>query len=126
MEWKVLDDKIKKWIHAAKISIPILFAREKQLCVDVFVEHDKMRDPCFAEIAKERTERLLAIAEAVAAASRAPERMFRVLDLYEALTDLMPEIERHVFSRSLPKRTLAGQQDPGETRRGGPGNFDGI
>ncbi|GLJ05997.1 hypothetical protein SUGI_0030150 [Cryptomeria japonica] len=93
MGWKVLDEKIKKWIYAAKISIRILFAREKRLCVDVFEGLDKMRDACFAEIAKDRTARLLSFAEAVAATSRAPERMFRVLDLYEALTDLMPDIE---------------------------------
>ncbi|GLJ06000.1 hypothetical protein SUGI_0030180 [Cryptomeria japonica] len=94
IDWQLLDDKIRKWICAAKISIRTLFAREKKLCAYVFEGFDdKTRDYCFAEIVKEPTDRLLAFAEAVAATSRTPERMFRVLDLYEVLTDLMPDIE---------------------------------
>ncbi|GLJ06018.1 hypothetical protein SUGI_0030370 [Cryptomeria japonica] len=121
MEWTVLDDKIKKWIYAAKISIRILFAREKRLCVDVFGGLDKMRDSCFAEISKEPAERLLAFAEAVAVTSRAPERMFRVLDLYEALTDLMPEIE-DIFSQeacfSVHEQAKRNLVQLGEAARG--------
>ncbi|GLJ05989.1 hypothetical protein SUGI_0030050 [Cryptomeria japonica] len=93
MKWELLDEKIKKWIYTAKISIRVVFCREKQLCDDVFEGMNKMRDACFAEIAKEATTRLLAFAEAVAATSRTPERIFRVLDLYETLTDLKPELE---------------------------------
>ncbi|GLJ05996.1 hypothetical protein SUGI_0030140 [Cryptomeria japonica] len=85
MHWQLLDDKIRNWICAAKISIRTLFAREKQLCIGVFEGIDKMRDSYFAKIAN--TDRLLAFAEAVAATSRAPKRMFRVLNLYEVFTD---------------------------------------
>ncbi|GLJ05998.1 hypothetical protein SUGI_0030160 [Cryptomeria japonica] len=121
MQWKLLDDKIKKWIYAAKISIRILFAQEKRLCADVFEGLDKMRDSSFAEIAKERTESLLAFAEAVATTSRAPERMFRVLDLYEVLTDLMPDIEDTYFQetcRSVHEHAKRILVQLGEAARG--------
>ncbi|GLJ06023.1 hypothetical protein SUGI_0030420 [Cryptomeria japonica] len=102
MEWEVLDEKIKKWIYGAKISIRILFAREKRLCADVFEGLDKMRDASFAEIAKESTSELFTLAEGVAATSREPERIFRVLDLFEAVTDLMPDIEATYCQNSCP------------------------
>ncbi|GLJ06017.1 hypothetical protein SUGI_0030360 [Cryptomeria japonica] len=102
MKWEFLDEKIKKWIHGAKISIRILVAREKRLCEDVFEGLDKMRDACFAEIAKETTRRVFALAEGVAATSLPPERIFRVLDLYEAVTDLMPDIEATYCQNSFP------------------------
>ncbi|GLJ06024.1 hypothetical protein SUGI_0030430 [Cryptomeria japonica] len=100
MEWKFLDEKIKKWIYAAKTSIRLLFAQEKRLCDDVFQGLDKMRDSCFAEIAMNQTSKLFSLAEAVAATSQTPERVFRVLDLYETLTDLMPDI-KDTFSQNL-------------------------
>ncbi|KAH9326440.1 hypothetical protein KI387_006618, partial [Taxus chinensis] len=48
----------------------------------------------------ESTARLLAFAENVAATSRAPEMIFRVLDLYETLTDLVPDIKA-TYSQDL-------------------------
>ncbi|XP_059065302.1 exocyst complex component EXO70H1-like [Cryptomeria japonica] len=100
MEWTVLDDKIKKWIYAAKISIRILFAREKRLCVDVFGGIDKMRDSCFAEISKEPAERLLAFAEAVAA-----ER--NLVQLGEAARGILMEFEKAV-EKEKSKVPIAG------------------
>ncbi|GLJ06027.1 hypothetical protein SUGI_0030480 [Cryptomeria japonica] len=93
MKWEFLDEKIRKWIWAAKISIRVLFAREKRLCDAVFEGLVNMRDYCYIEIAQEPTARLFAFVEAVSATSREPERLFRVLDLYETLTDLMPDVE---------------------------------
>ncbi|GLJ05994.1 hypothetical protein SUGI_0030120 [Cryptomeria japonica] len=94
MDWQLLDDKIRKSISAAKISSRTLFAREKQLCAHAFEGFDdKTRDYCFVKITKEPTDRLLTFAEAVATTSRTPKIMFRVLDLYEALIDLIPDIE---------------------------------
>ncbi|KAH9326446.1 hypothetical protein KI387_006624, partial [Taxus chinensis] len=109
MDWQVVDVKIKKWIYAANISIRILFAREKRLCDEVFHGVDKMRDFCFAEIAKESTSRLLTFAEAIAATCRAPQMIFRVLDVYETVTYFLPDIKA-TYSHDLC-RTVQEQAD---------------
>ncbi|GLJ06029.1 hypothetical protein SUGI_0030500 [Cryptomeria japonica] len=92
MEWASLEDKIRKWISAAKISIQLLFAREKWLCDQVFEGFTQLRDSGFADVAKDPAARLLSFAEAVAASRRAPETMFKVLDMYETLTEIIPDI----------------------------------
>uniref|UniRef100_A0A0C9RZ14 Exocyst subunit Exo70 family protein n=1 Tax=Wollemia nobilis TaxID=56998 RepID=A0A0C9RZ14_9CONI len=93
MEWEALDAKIKHWISAVKICIRVLFASEKRLCDQVFDELGLMRDSCFVEVAKDATARLLGFVEAVAASRRSPEKLFRVVDLYVTLADLLPDIE---------------------------------
>ncbi|KAH9292257.1 hypothetical protein KI387_042557, partial [Taxus chinensis] len=107
MQWALLDKKIKKWIYAAKISIRLVFAREKRLCEQVFEGFAHMKDSCFVEIAKEPTARLLGFAEAVAASTRSPEKIFRVLDMYETLASLMPDME-HIYCQE-PCRSLQAQ-----------------
>lgn len=93
MEWGLLDIKIKKWIRTVRIAVRILFASEKRLCDEIFAGLHKVRDSCFAEVVKGPTRKLLAFGESVAKRKRSGERLFRVLDMYKALSDLMPDFD---------------------------------
>jgi exocyst complex protein 7 len=93
LEWAILDIKIKKWIRAVKIAVRILFASEKRLCDEIFAGLNNARDFCFAEIVKGPTTKLLAFGESVAMSKKSSERLFRVLDMYESLSNLLPDID---------------------------------
>jgi exocyst complex protein 7 len=93
MEWEILDIKIKKWIRAVRIAVRILFASEKRLCDEIFSGLHSVSDFCFAELIKRPTTRILAFGESVAMSKKSSERLFRVLDMYETLSDLIPDID---------------------------------
>lgn len=93
MEWEILDFKIKNWIRSVRIAVRILCASEKRLCDEIFSGLNNVRDSCFAEVVKGPTMKLLAFGESVAMSKKSSERLFRVLDMYETLWDLMPDIE---------------------------------
>ncbi|KAE8713465.1 Exocyst complex component EXO70B1 [Hibiscus syriacus] len=54
-------------------------------------------DLSFMEVCRGSTIQLLNFADAIAIGSRSPERLFKVLDVFETLRDLMPEFDS-VFS----------------------------
>lgn len=93
MEGAVLDIKIKNWIRTMKIAVRILFSSEKRLCREVFAGFDRVGDLCFAEVAKEPTTKLLGLGELLALSRKSSERLFMVLDMYESLSKLMPDID---------------------------------
>lgn len=93
MEWEILDLKIKNWIRSVRIAVRILFASEKRLCDEIFSGLNNVRDSCFAEVVKGPMMKLLAFAESMATSKKSSERLFRVLDMYETLWELMPDIE---------------------------------
>jgi exocyst complex protein 7 len=93
MEWEILDFKIKNWIRSVRIGVRILMASEKRLCDEIFSGLNNVRDSCFAEVVKGPTTKLLAFGESVAMSKKSSERLFRVLDMYETLWDLMPDID---------------------------------
>ncbi|WRX31575.1 Exocyst complex component Exo70 - like 10 [Theobroma cacao] len=100
MDWEVLELKIKNWLNAVKMAVKTLFYGERILCDHVFSVSDKIRESCFSEISKEGALALFGFPETVAKCKKTPEKMFRILDLYEAVSDLWPEIES-IFSFEL-------------------------
>ncbi|CAM6082208.1 unnamed protein product [Calypogeia fissa] len=93
MAWDSLEGKIKKWIQAMKVSVKVLFASEGRLSDQVFTDFVAIRESCFADLAKSSIMQLLSFSEAIAISRRTPEKLFKILDMYETLRDLIPEIE---------------------------------
>ncbi|WOL07767.1 exocyst complex component EXO70B1-like [Canna indica] len=97
MEWNVLNSMIKKWNQAIHIFIQVCVARERCLCDLVFGELPKsIRESCFLDISKNSILQLLSIAMAIAISPPKPEKLFRILDTYEALNDVLVDME-HFF-----------------------------
>lgn len=93
IEWKILDEKMKNWVQALKITVGVLLSGEKRLCDSVFGDLDEMKEICFNETAKGCVMLLLNFGEAVAICKRSPEKLFRILDMYEALRDALPDLQ---------------------------------
>jgi hypothetical protein len=93
--WDQLDARIiPSWLAAATAAFGSLFAAEKDLCDAVFAgDNAAVGEAVFAAVANYQATGLLDVAEAVAArARRAPERLFRVLDVHDALTEALPAL----------------------------------
>ncbi|XP_010509024.1 PREDICTED: exocyst complex component EXO70A1-like [Camelina sativa] len=95
MDWGVLEPMIKNWIKAAKIGVITLLRGEKLLCDYVFSASSTIRESCFYEIANEAGINLFKFPELVANKEKksSPERIFRLMDLYAAISELRPDIE---------------------------------
>ncbi|KAI5648763.1 hypothetical protein M9H77_34768 [Catharanthus roseus] len=93
IEWKSLDEKMKKWITAVKIVVRILLTAEKSLCEEIFAGSDLIKEVCFIETAKGCVMQLLNFGEAVAIAKRSSEKLFRILDMYDALSNVLPDLQ---------------------------------
>ncbi|KAL4580998.1 hypothetical protein LXL04_017204 [Taraxacum kok-saghyz] len=83
IEWKILDEKAKKWILAVKVVVRVLLFGEKRLCEQVFNESELIQYICFVETTKGCVMQLLNFGEAVAIRERSSEKLFRILDMYE-------------------------------------------
>ncbi|KAK4349809.1 hypothetical protein RND71_029122 [Anisodus tanguticus] len=101
LDWETLETKIRRWIRAAKVCVRILFASEKKLCEQIFDGLGTATDDaCFMETIKGPAIQLLNFAEAISISRRSPEKLFKILDLHDALSDLLPDIEIVFESKS--------------------------
>ncbi|KAJ4835217.1 hypothetical protein Tsubulata_021044 [Turnera subulata] len=110
IEWKSLDEKMKRWIQAVKIGVRVLLAGERRLCDQVFNGSESAKEVCFNETAKGCLMQLLNFGEAVAIGRRSSEKLFRILDMYDALADVLPDLQIMVsdeFVLSEAKEVLA-------------------
>lgn len=94
MDWEDLEKKIKIWLNAVKVAVSTLFYGERILCDQVFSISDNIRESCFAEIAKDSALMLFTFPEMVAKYKKLSlEKTFRILDLYDSISELWSEIE---------------------------------
>ncbi|KAK7294472.1 hypothetical protein RJT34_17361 [Clitoria ternatea] len=101
LEWDQLEAKIRRWIKAAKLCVRTLFASEKKLCEQIFDGlGTAIDDACFMETVKGPAIQLFNFAEAISISRRSPEKLFKILDLHDALMDLMPDIDVVFDSKS--------------------------
>lgn len=92
MEWNVLNSKIRKWIRAMKMFVRVYLASEKLLTDQIFGELGSVGSVCFAESSKSGMLQLLNFGEAIAIGPHQPEKLMRILDMYEVLEDLIPDL----------------------------------
>lgn len=93
IEWRSLDEKMKKWTHAVKNVISVLLPSEKQLIVEICGGSELITEVCFTETTKGCVMQLLNFGEAIIIGRRASEKLFRILDMYDALADVMPGLQ---------------------------------
>lgn len=101
LEWETLETKIRRWIRAARICVRVLFSSERRLCEQIFEGlGTSADDACFMETIKGPAIQLFNFAEAISISRRSPEKLFKILDLHDALSDLLPDIESVFESKS--------------------------
>ncbi|KAG4148665.1 hypothetical protein ERO13_D05G299166v2 [Gossypium hirsutum] len=94
MDREYLHLTIKNWLNAVKIALKSLFNGEKILCDHVFSASQTIRDACFAEITTEGAKNLFKFPELIAKNKNSPpDRIFRLLELHGAISELRPDIE---------------------------------
>lgn len=92
--WTKLSSLIKRWNRAMKVFVQVYLTSEKRLSNHVFGElSESTADLCFYEISLSSVMQLLTFYESVAIGPPKPEKLFRLLDMYEVLNDLLPEVE---------------------------------
>ncbi|CAN0909405.1 Exocyst complex component EXO70H1 [Linum grandiflorum] len=92
-----LEIAIKNWLNDVRVAVKTMFNIEKTLCEQVFATSDeRTKELCFSEVVKEAAGNLFRFPASVALKSKnSKERsfVFPLMDLYEALFELWPEIE---------------------------------
>ncbi|RCV45071.1 hypothetical protein SETIT_9G423500v2 [Setaria italica] len=126
--WDQLDARIiPSWLAATTAAFGSLFAAEKDLCDAVFAgDNAAVGEAVFATVANDQATGLLAVTEAAEArARRAPERLFRVLDVHDALTEALPAL-LSVFGdgSEVAARAALSVAKVGEAARGALGSLE--
>ncbi|KAF8695400.1 hypothetical protein HU200_037633 [Digitaria exilis] len=116
LEWDALEAKIRRWIRAARAAVRGVFASERRLCFHIF--HDlplctstattaaaTSHDTPFAEAVKGAALQLFGFAEAISIGRRSPEKLFKIIDLHDALSDLLPDIS-DIFAASKAAESI--------------------
>ncbi|EES01976.1 exocyst complex component EXO70B1 [Sorghum bicolor] len=93
VEWGVLDGKMKKWIQALKVVVRGLLAEERRICSQILAADPNAEEECFTEAAKGCVLQMLNFGDAIAIGKRSTEKLFRILGMYEALAEVLPELE---------------------------------
>ncbi|KAG8056878.1 hypothetical protein GUJ93_ZPchr0002g23921 [Zizania palustris] len=111
LEWEALEAKIRRWIRAARAAVRGVFASERRLCFLIY--HDlplsgstistaagtTTHDAPFVEAVKGAALQLFGFAEAISIGRRSPEKLFKIIDLHDAIADLLPDVS-DIFSAS--------------------------
>ncbi|XP_047314766.1 exocyst complex component EXO70E2-like [Impatiens glandulifera] len=100
MEWGTLNSKIKKWMRAMKIFVRVNLASEKWLSDEILEDFQPVSSVCFVESSKASIMQLLNFGEAIAIGPHQPEKLSRILDMYEVLEELIPDIDSLFIGQS--------------------------
>ncbi|XP_062185514.1 exocyst complex component EXO70B1-like [Phragmites australis] len=97
VEWKHLNDMMKKWVLGVKTVVRSLLTGERRLCDQVLAASNELRDECFVESTKGCIMQIRNFGDAVAVCCRSTEKLSRILDMYEALAEVIPELKELFF-----------------------------
>ncbi|XP_058744779.1 exocyst complex component EXO70B1-like [Vicia villosa] len=111
------DYMIGRWIKVFKVALRILFPSERRLYDLVFSESTSIpSDIYFTKVCHGATIELLNFADLFANRIASAWRLFKILDLFETLSDLIPEFES-LFTDSLVNEAIKLRNKLGEVSR---------
>ncbi|CAN0870275.1 Exocyst complex component EXO70E2 [Linum grandiflorum] len=91
LEWGSLNSKIKKWVRALKVFVRVYLASERFLSDQIFGQLGTTT--YFIEASKASMLQLLNFGEAISIGPHKPEKLFPILDMYEIIADVIPDID---------------------------------
>ncbi|KAK1631079.1 hypothetical protein QYE76_005394 [Lolium multiflorum] len=129
LEWGVVQPKIRTWIRAARAIVRGVFASERRLCFLVFHGLHLSANPTttttpaptttpsapFTETVKGAALQLFGFAEAISIGRRSPEKLFKIIDLHDAVSDLLPDVS-DIFAASKAGESICVQAAEIRTR----------
>ncbi|KAJ7957511.1 Exocyst subunit Exo70 family protein [Quillaja saponaria] len=108
MQWDSLEGEIASWINTVKHCSTVLFPAEQQLCDSVFSnQRTSISHSLFTDLARAVVIQFLNFPEAVVLTKRSAEKLFKFLDMYEAIRDLSDR-------ESTTTSPIYGDQEPGD------------
>ncbi|KAG7564073.1 Cullin repeat-like-containing domain superfamily [Arabidopsis suecica] len=93
MDWATLNTNIKKWVRVVRNIVQIYLLSEKSLDNQIFGDLNEIGLTCFVDTVKAPMMQLLNFGEAVSLGPRQPEKLLRILEMYELASELLPEID---------------------------------
>ncbi|CAA0372952.1 unnamed protein product [Arabidopsis thaliana] len=97
LDWDSMEKNLKKWLEATKVLITNLFEGERILSDHVFSPSVSVAESCFTEITLDSALTLFIFPVSVAQCKKTVEKIFLTLDIYQTISQLMPQIEE-IFS----------------------------
>ncbi|XP_024030904.1 exocyst complex component EXO70B1 [Morus notabilis] len=95
MHWESLEREIvPAWINTFRQCATVHFAEERSLAEAVFSDHNpSIAASLFSNLARGVVIQLLDFSEGIAMSKRSAEKLFKTLDMYETLRDMVPKMD---------------------------------
>ncbi|XP_047094130.1 exocyst complex component EXO70A1-like [Lolium rigidum] len=88
-----LSAKVDQWIQCLQIAVKLLFASERLLCDQLFKGKHGFKDHCFAAATSKSLLTLLSFGQSIAKSKSLPEKVFFLLNMFEATWEIQSEVE---------------------------------
>ncbi|RAL38175.1 hypothetical protein DM860_000869 [Cuscuta australis] len=118
MGWDCLEREIVAWLRTFKYCSAELLTAEKKLSAAIFEDYPSMSDSIVNDLSRFTLAHLLDFSNAVAAVTKStPDKLYKFLDMYEALRDLLPtmaallrpEFMEHLKAEAMLTRCRLGE-----------------
>ncbi|MFS8032642.1 putative exocyst complex component Exo70, cullin repeat-like-containing domain superfamily [Helianthus anomalus] len=103
MQWEPIEKEVSSWMKMFKYFCSSLLPSERRLAEAVFSGHTAMSDNLFGNLTQIVLSYFLSFAEAVMMTKRSAEKLFKFLDVYEAVRDNVPLVEQLLSDEWLPQ-----------------------
>ncbi|XP_047328430.1 exocyst complex component EXO70I-like [Impatiens glandulifera] len=93
MEWENLESSISLWIQHFQIAVKTVLVAEKHLSDQILcsIFHNSLSSHCSAKISDKIMAVFFRFGEAVARSNKEPQKLFKLLDMFQSLQSIKPE-----------------------------------
>ncbi|KAL1564734.1 exocyst complex component EXO70I-like [Salvia divinorum] len=95
MQWEDLETSISLWMQHLELAVKAVLVSEKSLCRGVLggLMGGSIWPECFIKIADKIMAVFFRFGEGVARSDKAPQKLFKLLDMFDSLEALKPDFE---------------------------------
>lgn len=96
LKWGDLEGHVSHWLTLLEVMVRDLMLPEKLLCSEIFQSFDKeVWMECFGKLASAGgMVAIIQFGEAIAVSQREPQKVFKLLDMFEGLENLKEDVEK--------------------------------
>ncbi|KAL1352624.1 hypothetical protein HN51_016624 [Arachis hypogaea] len=116
--WETLSrEMIPSWINTFKQCAAVYFPGERRLVDEVFADRPELAAGIFSNLCRGVVIQLLNFLEGTAMTKRAAEKLFKLLDMYETVRDVIPKMDE-LFSEEHVAEELKTELNLAKSRLG--------